>query len=55
MLNRDLLDLVDFLAEIEQLCLSMNMVIRTGDAVGGMDIGYDEISDLVLPLKERAN
>jgi len=55
-LNRDhLLDLVDFLAEMEQPYLSMNMVIRTGDAVGSMEIGYDEIGDLVLPLKERAN
>ena len=55
-LNRNhLLDLVDFLAEMEQPYLSMNMVIRTGDAVGSMEIGYDEIGDLVLPLKERAN
>jgi radical SAM protein with 4Fe4S-binding SPASM domain len=55
-LNRDhLLDLVDFLAEMEQPYLSMNMVIRTGDAVGSMEIGYDEIGDLVVPLKERAN
>jgi radical SAM protein with 4Fe4S-binding SPASM domain len=55
-LNRDhLLDLVDFLAEMEQPYLSMNMVIRTGDAVGRMEIGYQEIGDLVLPLKERAN
>jgi radical SAM protein with 4Fe4S-binding SPASM domain len=50
-----LLELVDFLAEIEQPYLSMNMVIRTGDAVGTMEIGYEEIGDLVLPLKERAN
>ena len=55
-LNRDhLLDLVDFLAEMDQPYLSMNMVIRTGDAVGSMEIGYREIGDLVLPLKERAN
>ncbi len=54
--NRDhLLALVDFLAEMEQPYLSMNMVIRTGDAVGSMEIGYQEIGDLVLPLKERAN
>jgi radical SAM protein with 4Fe4S-binding SPASM domain len=54
--NRDhLLDLVDFLAGMEQPYLSMNMVIRTGDAVGSMEIGYQEIGDLVLPLKERAN
>ncbi len=55
-LNRDhLLALVDFLAEMEQPYLSMNMVIRTGGAVGHPDIGYDEIGDVVLPLKERAN
>lgn len=55
-LNRDrLLDLIDFLAEMDQPYLSMNMVIRTGDAVGNMEIGYEEIGDLVLPLKERAN
>jgi radical SAM protein with 4Fe4S-binding SPASM domain len=55
-LNRDhLLDLVDFLSEMEQPYLSMNMVIRTGDAVGSMEIGYEEIGHLVLPLKERAN
>jgi radical SAM protein with 4Fe4S-binding SPASM domain len=55
-LNRDhLLDLIDFLAEMEQPYLSMNMVIRTGGAVGSMEIGYEEIGDLVVPLKERAN
>jgi radical SAM protein with 4Fe4S-binding SPASM domain len=55
-LNRDHLpDLIDFLAEMEQPYLSMNMVIRTGGAVGSMEIGYEEIGDLVLPLKERAN
>ncbi len=55
-LNRDyLLALVEFLAEMEQPYLSMNMVIRTGDAVGSMEVGYQEIGDLVLPLKERAN
>jgi radical SAM protein with 4Fe4S-binding SPASM domain len=55
-LNRDhLLDLIDFLAEMDQPYLSMNMVIRTGDAVGSMEIGYEEIGDMVLPLKERAN
>jgi radical SAM protein with 4Fe4S-binding SPASM domain len=54
--NRDcLLDLVDFLAKMEQPYLSMNMVIRTGDAVGSKEIGYDEIGAIVLPLKERAN
>jgi radical SAM protein with 4Fe4S-binding SPASM domain len=55
-LNRDhLLALVDFLAEMEQPYLSMNMVIRTGDAVGSMEIGYEDIGELVAPLKERAN
>jgi radical SAM protein with 4Fe4S-binding SPASM domain len=55
-LNREhLLALVDFLAEMEQPYLSMNMVIRTGDAVGSMEIGYQEIGEMVLPLKERAN
>jgi radical SAM protein with 4Fe4S-binding SPASM domain len=55
-LNRDhLLDLVDFLAGMQQPYLSMNMIIRTGDAVGSMEIGYQEIGGLVLPLKERAN
>jgi radical SAM protein with 4Fe4S-binding SPASM domain len=55
-LNRDhLLNLVDFLAEMEQPYLSMNMVIRTGGAVGKMEIGYWEIGELVVPLKERAN
>jgi radical SAM protein with 4Fe4S-binding SPASM domain len=55
-LNRQhLLALVDFLAEMQQPYLSMNMVIRTGDAVGSMEIGYREIGDLILPVKERAN
>jgi radical SAM protein with 4Fe4S-binding SPASM domain len=55
-LNRDhLLALVDFLGEMGQPYLSMNMVIRTGGAVGQMEIGYDEIGELVVPLKERAN
>jgi radical SAM protein with 4Fe4S-binding SPASM domain len=55
-LNRDHLpNLIEFLAEMEQPYLSMNMVIRTGDAVGSMEIGYEEIGDLVLPLKEQAN
>jgi radical SAM protein with 4Fe4S-binding SPASM domain len=54
-LNRDhLMDLVDLLAEMEQPYLSMNMVIRTGGAVGQYDIGYDEIERIVLPLKDRA-
>lgn len=55
-LNRDhLLSLVDWLGEMGQPYLSMNMVIRTGDAVGSMEIGYQEIGELVLSLKERAN
>ena len=53
--NRDcLLDLVDFLADLEHSYLSMNMVIRTGDAVGSMEIGYDEIGSLVVELRDRA-
>jgi radical SAM protein with 4Fe4S-binding SPASM domain len=53
-LNRDsLLELIDFLAGMEQPYLSMNMVIRTGGAVGQPDIGYDRIGKVVLPLKER--
>jgi radical SAM protein with 4Fe4S-binding SPASM domain len=54
-LNREhLVALVEFVAEIGLPYLSMNMVIRTGDAVGTMEIGYGEIGDLVLPLKDRA-
>ena len=54
-LNREhLRSLVDFLADLGQPYLSMNMVIRTGDAVGRMEIGYQEIGRIVLPLKERA-
>ena len=48
----NLLDLVDFLAEMEQPYLSMNMVIRTGEAVRSTEIGYNEIGGLVLPQKE---
>ena len=32
----------------------MNMVIRTGDAVGQTDIGYADIGPLVLDLKKHA-
>jgi radical SAM protein with 4Fe4S-binding SPASM domain len=46
--------LVDFLADMGQEYLSMNMVIRTGGAVGVPDVRYDEIGQVVLPLKERA-
>jgi radical SAM protein with 4Fe4S-binding SPASM domain len=53
--NRDALPkLIDFLAEMGQEYLSMNMVIRTGGAVGTQDIPYEEIGTVVLPLKERA-
>jgi radical SAM protein with 4Fe4S-binding SPASM domain len=48
-----LLELVDFLADMGQEYLSMNMVIRTGGAVGTEDIRYDQIADVVLPVKER--
>jgi radical SAM protein with 4Fe4S-binding SPASM domain len=54
-LNHDhLLPLVDWLAGMGQPYLSMNMVIRTGGAVGSMEIGYGEIGELVVRLKERA-
>ena len=46
--------LIDLLAEMGQEYLSMNMVIRTGDAVGVPDVSYDQIGEIVLPLKERA-
>jgi radical SAM protein with 4Fe4S-binding SPASM domain len=53
--NRNcLLDLVDLLAGMEQPYLSMNMVIRTGGAVGTMEIGYEEIGELVVALRDRA-
>lgn len=46
-----LIDLVDFLADLGQEYLSMNMVIRTGGAVGAQDLGYSQIGELVLSLK----
>lgn len=49
-----LFELIDFLAELGQEYLSMNMVIRTGGAVGSQDISYTQIGDLVLALKARA-
>lgn len=53
--NRNALPaLIDFLAEMGQEYLSMNMVIRTGGAVGAGDIRYDEIGQVVMPLKEQA-
>jgi radical SAM protein with 4Fe4S-binding SPASM domain len=54
-LNRDHLPpLIDWLAEMGMPYLSMNMVIRTGDAVGRLEIGYKDIGELVVNLKERA-
>jgi radical SAM protein with 4Fe4S-binding SPASM domain len=53
--NRDHLPaLIDFLADMGQPYLSMNMVIRTGGAAGQPDIGYAEIGDVVVALKRRA-
>jgi radical SAM protein with 4Fe4S-binding SPASM domain len=49
-----LLPLIDTLAEMGQEYLSMNMVIRTGGAVGVPDVGYDQIGEIVLVLKQRA-
>lgn len=49
--------LIDFLADLGQEYLSMNMVIRTGDAVGSdepTEIGYRDIGPLVLSLKQHA-
>ena len=52
--NADVLPaLIDQLAEMGQEYLSMNMVIRTGEAVGVPDISYEEIGDIVLSLKDR--
>ena len=47
-------ELIDFVADLGSEYLSMNMVIRTGGAVGVPDIGYREIGDLILDLKARA-
>jgi radical SAM protein with 4Fe4S-binding SPASM domain len=46
--------LVDLLGEMGQEYLSMNMVIRTGGAVGLPDVNYERIGEVVLSLKERA-
>ena len=46
--------LIDTLADMGQEYLSMNMVIRTGQAVGEPDIGYADIGELGLSLKRRA-
>ena len=48
-----LFELIDFLADLGQEYLSMNMVIRTGGAVGSADVRYDQIGELVLALKTR--
>lgn len=54
--NRDaLFGLIDFVAqELGSEYLSMNMVIRTGGAVGVPDITYTEIGELALALKAHA-
>jgi radical SAM protein with 4Fe4S-binding SPASM domain len=46
--------LIDLLAGMGQEYLSMNMVIRTGGAVGMPDINYERIGEIVVGLKERA-
>lgn len=46
--------LIDLLAEMGQEYLSMNMVIRTGDAVGKQEIDYTAIGAIILRLKDRA-
>jgi radical SAM protein with 4Fe4S-binding SPASM domain len=45
--------LIDLDAELGMQHLSMNMVIRTGDAVGQPDLGYAEIGPLVLEKRYR--
>lgn len=54
--NRNaLLELIDFVAqELGSEYLSMNMVIRTGGAVGVPDITYSQIGELALSLKTHA-
>ena len=46
--------LIDLLGEMGQEYLSMNMVIRTGGAVGVPDVNYERIGEIVVGLKERA-
>jgi radical SAM protein with 4Fe4S-binding SPASM domain len=46
--------LIDLLGEMGQEYLSMNMVIRTGGAVGVPDVSYERIGEIVVALKERA-
>lgn len=57
-INRDNVEtlprLIDLLAEMGQEYLSMNMVIRTGDAVGKKDIDYRTIGDILHRLKAHA-
>ena len=48
-----LIELIDFLASLGQEYLSMNMVIRTGGAVGSQDLSYTQIGELVLALKKH--
>jgi len=45
--------MIDMLADMGQEYLSMNMVIRTGGAVGVPDISYDAIGDIVVALKDQ--
>jgi len=54
--NREALPgLIDFVAqELGSEYLSMNMVIRTGGAVGVPDVTYTEIGELALSLKAHA-
>jgi len=46
--------LIDLLGGMGQEYLSMNMVIRTGGAVGVPDVNYERIGEIVVALKERA-
>lgn len=46
--------LIDLVSDLGLPHLSMNMVIRTGDAVGQPDLGYTQIGELVLDLKAAA-
>jgi radical SAM protein with 4Fe4S-binding SPASM domain len=46
--------LIDLLGEMGQEYLSMNMVIRTGGAVGLTDVSYERIGEIVVGLQERA-
>jgi radical SAM protein with 4Fe4S-binding SPASM domain len=46
--------LIDLLGGMGQEYLSMNMVIRTGGAVGVPDVNYERIGEIVVAFKERA-